>query len=57
MALCGLWGSVFSRAPGAPWPRRVWSRVELRIGPPLAPEGLTAEQLEAAVRALRGTWR
>jgi 1-acyl-sn-glycerol-3-phosphate acyltransferase len=60
MALCGLWGSFFSRFGGAalrrPF-RRVWSRIEVVCGPPLAPAEATAEALQARVLALRGERR
>jgi len=60
MALRGLWGSFFSRKDGAAMSRpfrRVWSRIEVVAGPPVAPEAATAEALEECVRALRGDWR
>ena len=56
MALCGLWGSMFSRRDTF-WKRRpykLWSVIELRVGPPIPPDQLTAERLEAEVRRLRG---
>ncbi|WP_166252870.1 MFS transporter [Marinobacter salicampi] len=58
MALKGLWGSFFSHAGGQAmrhWPRRFWSRIELRAGQPVAPENVTAQALEERVRELRGT--
>ncbi|WP_404366184.1 MFS transporter [Marinobacter sp.] len=57
MALRGLWGSFFSHCGGPAmkhWPRRFWSRIELRVGEPLPPEQASAESLEARVRELRG---
>ena len=33
---------------------RLWSRVELKVGAPLAPEGLSALRLEERVRELSG---
>lgn len=58
MALTGLWGSLFSRwhrqMGKAKLPRRFWSRVGLKIGEPRPPRS-TAGELEADVRALRGT--
>jgi 1-acyl-sn-glycerol-3-phosphate acyltransferase len=60
VALRGLWGSYFSRKDGRAMSRpfrRVWSRIEVVAGPPLAPEGATAAMLEGRVLALRGDWR
>ncbi|HXJ33183.1 MAG TPA: MFS transporter [Candidatus Eisenbacteria bacterium] len=60
MALRGLWGSFFSRFGGAAMRRpfrRVWSRIEVVCGAPVAPELATAPALEAQVLALRGDWR
>ena len=57
LALRGLWGSFFSHAGGPAmrhWPRRFWSRIELRAGEPVAPEQVSARALEQAVRELRG---
>lgn len=57
LALRGLWGSFFSHAGGPAmrhWPRRFWSRIELRAGEPMAPEQVSAAGLEQAVRELRG---
>ena len=56
MALCNLWGSLFSRRDPL-YKRRPYkfrALIELRIGQPIAPEDLTAERLEAEVRQLRG---
>ncbi len=54
MALCGLWGSLFSRSDPLlkRRPRKLWKTVELRIGEPIPPEEATAARIEAAVRAL-----
>jgi 1-acyl-sn-glycerol-3-phosphate acyltransferase len=60
VALRGLWGSFFSRKDGPAMSRpfrRVWSRIEVVVGPALAPEEATAEALAARVLALRGDWR
>ena len=56
MALCHLWGSLFSRRDPMHKrrPYKLWSRIELRIGEPLAPEQASAERLEREIRALRG---
>lgn len=55
MALKGLWGSFFSRRHGRamrkPF-RRVWSRVNLMIGPPVRPEATTAAALAERVARL-----
>ena len=59
MALCNLWGSMFSRRDPLlkRRPYKLWAKIELRIGEPIPPEELTAERLEAAVRALRSADR
>ena len=57
MALVGMWGSFFSRKDGAPMRhpfRRVWSRIQLVIGPAIAPEQVTADRLAERVAALGG---
>ena len=56
MALCNLWGSLFSRRDPLHKrrPYKFRALIELRIGPPIPPEELTAERLEHEVRALRG---
>ena len=57
MALVGMWGSFFSRKDGAPMHRpfrRVWSRIQLVIGPPIPPEQVTADGLGERVAALGG---
>jgi 1-acyl-sn-glycerol-3-phosphate acyltransferase len=56
MALCNLWGSMFSRSDPLHKrrPRKLWQIVELRVGEPIPPEEATAGRVEAAVRALRG---
>jgi 1-acyl-sn-glycerol-3-phosphate acyltransferase len=60
LALRGLWGSFFSRKDGPamrhPF-RRVWSRIEVVAGPPVAPQAALADALQAQVLALRGDWR
>jgi len=53
VALEGLWGGVFSRAPGR-WRRRergFFSRVQLKILAPVAPEQADRDRLEADIRA------
>jgi len=57
MALRGLWGSFFSRDPRKGPFKRLWSRVCLVAGAPLAPELARREALQAQVAELRGEWR
>jgi 1-acyl-sn-glycerol-3-phosphate acyltransferase len=56
MALCNIWGSLFSRRDPLikRRPYKFRARIELRIGDPIPPEELTAERLESEVRILRG---
>ncbi|SIT48683.1 Phospholipid/glycerol acyltransferase [Paraburkholderia ribeironis] len=58
MALRGLWGSVFSRAADARWPRPirtgVMSRLSLAVGEPIDPAQATPEKLQQVVAELRG---
>ncbi|MGF6608872.1 1-acyl-sn-glycerol-3-phosphate acyltransferase [Paraburkholderia sp. WSM4175] len=58
MALRGLWGSVFSRAVDATWPRPiskgVMSRLSLAVGEPIDPALATPETLQRIVTDLRG---
>ena len=60
MALCGLWGSFFSRKDkGRALTRpfsRVWSRVQLRVGAPLPATSASAQRLQGHVANLRGEW-
>jgi 1-acyl-sn-glycerol-3-phosphate acyltransferase len=56
MALCNLWGSLFSRRDPL-YKRRPYkfrALIELRIGKPIPADELTAERLEREVRELRG---
>jgi 1-acyl-sn-glycerol-3-phosphate acyltransferase len=56
-AVSGLWGSMFSRQRKEVWrrwPRRFLSRIEVRVGPPLAPHEVTLDDLRARVAELRG---
>ncbi|MEP7180600.1 MAG: MFS transporter [Betaproteobacteria bacterium] len=60
MALRGLWGSFFSRSCEGKAFRRlrgVFSRIALAVAPPVPPEQVTLEGLQAAVLALRGDRR
>jgi 1-acyl-sn-glycerol-3-phosphate acyltransferase len=61
MALRGLWGSFFSRMGGRamrrPFRRGLLSRIGLVAAPPVAPELVSPEGLQAQVQTLRGDWR
>jgi 1-acyl-sn-glycerol-3-phosphate acyltransferase len=55
MALVGLWGSIFSRKDGPALqklPRRLWSRVTLRIAAPVSAAEVSAADLRQRVAAL-----
>ena len=57
VALSGLWGSYFSREGAGAFRRRrgrIWSRVDIRAGAPVAPEQVDADDLRQRVLALRG---
>jgi 1-acyl-sn-glycerol-3-phosphate acyltransferase len=57
VGLSGLWGSLFShgaRGLARFLPVRFKSRVEMRIGMPLAPTGVTPDTLRSIVSDLRG---
>lgn len=57
IALKGLWGSFFSHKDGSALtkvPRRIWSRVTMVVGEPIAAEDVSAQRLEDEVKALRG---
>ncbi len=56
MALSGLWGSFFSRYEKVLWkkrPRRLWSRVELRIGKPIPAHEATLERIREEIQKLK----
>jgi 1-acyl-sn-glycerol-3-phosphate acyltransferase len=60
VALCGLWGSWFSRQAGGgirKIPGKLFARVHIRIGDPVKPAEVTAAKLELLVRTLRGADR
>jgi 1-acyl-sn-glycerol-3-phosphate acyltransferase len=60
MALSGLWGSFFSRASDGKAMRRlrgVFSRIALIAAPPVPPDRVTLDLLQATVLALRGDRR
>ena len=61
LALCGLWGSFFSRKGGPamtrPFRRGVLSKIALVVAPAVAPQQVTPEGLQQTVLALRGEWK
>lgn len=60
VALCGLWGSWFSRQTGGgirKIPGKLFARIEVRIGDAVKPDDVTAGKLELLVRTLRGATR
>lgn len=56
IALCKLWGSMFSRRDSLlkRRPYKLWARIEVRIGAAIPPHELTVERLQKAVEQLRG---
>jgi 1-acyl-sn-glycerol-3-phosphate acyltransferase len=59
VALCNLWGSMFSRRDTF-WKRRpykLWSLIEVRVGQPIPATEVTAERLQLEVAKLRGADR
>jgi len=56
VALCNLWGSMFSRRDPLHKrrPYKLWARIELRIGEPIPPEEVSAARLQQEVTRLRG---
>jgi 1-acyl-sn-glycerol-3-phosphate acyltransferase len=61
LALRGLWGSFFSRKDGAamtkPWRARPLAKIALAAAPAVLPSGVSPEDLQARVLALRGDWK
>ncbi len=60
VALGRMWGSWFSRRPDGglrKLPRRLFARVPVNVGEPVAPGAVTAAKLELLVRTLRGDQR
>jgi len=60
MALCGLWGSYFSRRGGAAmsgFPKKIFFRIDLRIESPIPAQQVSAADLQQRVQRLRGDWR
>ena len=57
IAISGLWGSPFSRCHrglARYLPRKLWARIDVRIGTAVTPETVTPERLRGLVTALRG---
>ena len=56
VALCNLWGSMFSRRDPLHRrrPYKLWSVIEMRIGPAIPAHEVSAARLEQEVRRLRG---
>jgi 1-acyl-sn-glycerol-3-phosphate acyltransferase len=56
IALCNLWGSLFSRRDPLHKrrPYKLWAHIEMRIGHAIPPAEFSAARLEAEVRRLRG---
>ncbi|EIK98371.1 1-acyl-sn-glycerol-3-phosphate acyltransferase [Pseudomonas sp. M47T1] len=57
LALQGLWGSFFSRDPQKGFFRRLWSRVKVIAGAPIAADQAVPSQLRVRVAELRGDGR
>jgi hypothetical protein len=59
IALCHLWGSLFSRRDPLHKrrPNKLWARIEMRVGAAIQPAEVTAARLEAEIRRLRGADR
>ena len=59
VALCHLWGSLFSRRDPLlkRRPYKLWAKIELRIGSPIPPQQVTAARLQEEVSRLRGNDR
>ncbi|MCH7507486.1 MAG: MFS transporter [Proteobacteria bacterium] len=56
VALCHLWGSLFSRRDPLlkRRPYKLWAKIELRIGTPIPAQEVTAARLQEEVQLLRG---
>jgi 1-acyl-sn-glycerol-3-phosphate acyltransferase len=58
MAVSGLWQSLFSHNRERLWHiARLFPRLRLVVGEPVAPDAVTPELLRARVLALRGDWK
>ena len=56
IALCNLWGSMFSRRDPLlkRRPYKLWAKIEMRVGEAIPADKVTAERLQRAVESLRG---
>ena len=56
IALCNLWGSMFSRRDPLHKrrPYKLWAKIDMRLGQPIPAAEVTAEKLQREVEALRG---
>jgi 1-acyl-sn-glycerol-3-phosphate acyltransferase len=56
VALCNLWGSMFSRRDPLHKrrPYKLWAKIEMRVGRPVPAGEVTTERLQREVAALRG---
>jgi 1-acyl-sn-glycerol-3-phosphate acyltransferase len=56
VALCNLWGSMFSRRDPLHKrrPYKLWAKIDMRVGQPIPASEVTAERLQREVEALRG---
>jgi 1-acyl-sn-glycerol-3-phosphate acyltransferase len=59
VALCHLWGSLFSRRDPLHKrrPNKLWACIEMRVGQPVPTAEVTAARLEKEIRQLRGADR
>ena len=58
MALSGLWRSLFTRNRARlRHATRLFPKIRLSVGDPVAPALASPDSLQAAVAALRGDWR
>lgn len=55
VALTGLWGSYFSLKGGCTWkkrPRRFWSKINIIVGKPIAPQNATRQHLFTVINTI-----
>jgi len=58
MALSGLWQSLFARnRDKLRHVMRLFPKIRLAVGEPLAPQQVSPQGLQASVLALRGAWK
>ncbi|MDO6459287.1 MFS transporter [Granulosicoccaceae sp. 1_MG-2023] len=57
VALCHLWGSLFSHSHRLRAPRKLFAKIQVRIGEPLDPETLDPAVLQALIARMRGDAR